>query len=142
MKKIILITAAVFSVLSNAYSQNVPAANQKNSETKVKVNGPVAKFDKTEFDFGDLIQNSPGTASFVLSNEGNEPLIISSAVASCGCTNLNYSKDPVLPGKSVSISATYNAAVLGNFIKSITVRTNAGEQPVVLQIKGKVVAKS
>jgi hypothetical protein len=66
-------------------------------------------------------------------------LIISSAKASCGCTNLQYDKEPVLPKKSVNISATYNAAVPGAFIKTITVVTNASEQPVVLQIKGTVI---
>ena len=108
----------------------------------VKANGPVASFDKTEFEFGDLTQGNPGTASFVLTNSGNEPLLISSATATCGCTNLTWSKDPILPGKSTTISVTYNAAVPGGFNKSITVKTNAGDQPVHLQVKGKVVAKS
>jgi hypothetical protein len=61
---------------------------------------------------------------------------------SCGCTNLTYGKDPILPGKSTTISATYNAAAAGPFVKTITVVTNASEQPVVLQIKGKVVPKT
>jgi len=78
---------------------------------------------------------------FTLSNNGNEPLIISTAQASCGCTNLNYSKEPILPGKSTTISVTYNAAVKGNFYKSVTVRTNASDQPTVLLIKGTVVEK-
>lgn len=118
------------------------AATTSTGEVKDKnPNGPVAKYDRTVFDFGDLIQNSPGTATFTLTNDGKEPLIISTAKASCGCTNLTYAKDPILPGKSTAISATYNAAALGSFAKTITVTTNADMQPVVLQIKGIVQPK-
>ena len=130
----------VFS-LSDAVAQKAQADKGVTVENSTKADGPVATFDKTVFDFGTLVQSVPGTASFTLTNEGTAPLVIASAKASCGCTNLTYAKDPILPGKSVVISVTYNAAALGNFMKTITVTTNAGEQPVVLQIKGSVEAK-
>ena len=104
-------------------------------------NNAVAKFDQTVIDLGDIEIKIPRTADFKLNNDGKEPLIISSAVASCGCTNLKYNKEPIMPGKSATISATYNAANPGPFSKTITVRTNASDQPIVLQIKGKVVDK-
>ena len=129
-------------VFTNTYAQNVSNDPASKVENKTKVNGPVAKFDKTIHEFADLTQGVSGTASFTLTNDGNEPLIISSANASCGCTNLTYAKDPILPGKSTNISATYNAAAIGPFTKTITVRTNASDQPVVLQIKGKVIPKT
>jgi len=139
MKKMIVLTiAALMLNFILSYAQNVNQDPVSKTDTQLKVNGPVAKYDKTTFEFGDLTQGNPGTASFMLTNDGNEPLIISSANASCGCTNLNYSKDPILPGKSITISATYNAAAVGPFTKTITVRTNASEQPTVLMLKGKV----
>ena len=143
MKKMTYVIAtALLIACTNSFSQPVKRDTLTKPENRIKVNGPVARFDKTVFEFEDLVQGNPGTASFVLTNDGNEPLIIASANASCGCTNLNYSKDPILPGKSITISATYNAAVAGNFVKSVTVRTNSCDQPVVLQLKGKVVPKS
>ncbi|MCX6284944.1 MAG: DUF1573 domain-containing protein [Bacteroidetes bacterium] len=138
----IIMTAAILGLCLSTYCQDAPKQGEVKPSTELKKNGPVARFDKTEYDFSDLIQNSPGTATFILTNDGNEPLLISSATASCGCTNLSYSKEPVLPGKSTSISATYNAAAPGNFFKSVTVRTNASDQTVILQIKGKVIPKS
>jgi hypothetical protein len=92
-------------------------------------------------DFGEIPQSIPKVGEFKLTNTGNEPLLIVSAQASCGCTNLQYAKDPILPGKSTVISATYNAAAPGNFMKTITVKTNAGDQATVLQIKGTVAPK-
>jgi hypothetical protein len=142
MKRILLITmVAMFIVVTNSYSQNATNDQAAKAETKPNPNGPVAKYDKTVHEFEDLTQGNPGTATFTLTNDGKEPLIITSAKASCGCTNLNYGKDPILPGKSTSISATYNAAAAGPFVKTITVVTNASDQPVVLQIKGKVIPK-
>jgi hypothetical protein len=143
MKKMMIITAiAMLFVFTNSYSQNITNDPATIVEAKSNPNGPVAKYDKTVHEFADLTQGVPGTASFTLTNDGKEPLIISSANASCGCTNLSYGKDPILPGKSTTISATYNAAAVGPFTKTITVRTNASDQPVVLQIKGKVVPKT
>lgn len=143
MKKMTFILAvALFIASTNSFAQSAKQETMLKPEKQIKVNGPVARFDKTLFEFADLVQGNPGTASFVLTNDGNEPLIIASATASCGCTNLAYSKDPILPGKSTTISATYNAAAVGNFIKSVTVKMNTGDQPVVLEIKGKVVPKA
>ena len=142
MKKNLLIMIAGLLVLSSqllAQAQQPVTGNQQNEARKV--NGPVAKWDMTENNSGDIPLGVPRPFQFTLTNSGNEPLIISSAQASCGCTGLNYSKEPILPGKSTTISATYNAAVKGNFYKSITVRTNANDQPTVLLIKGNVIEK-
>ncbi|MDP4282723.1 MAG: DUF1573 domain-containing protein [Bacteroidota bacterium] len=139
---ILLMTLSILGFSFPVYSQQMVKQDQGKQASEKKVNGPVAEFDKTVCDLGDLVQSTPGTAVFTLTNRGNEPLLTSSVTASCGCTNLSYSKDPVLPGKSVTISVTYNAAVPGIFIKTVTVKTNAAEQPVTLQIKGKVNPKS
>jgi hypothetical protein len=121
------------------------AALQINAQTAkaapVNPNAPVAKWDKMVNDFGDIAFNVPKTAEFTLTNTGKEPLIISSAKASCGCTGLKYSAEPILPGKSTQVSATYNAAAQGVFTKTVTVVTNADPNPVVLQIKGNVLPK-
>ena len=121
---------------NQAAAPNSPAAPA--ASAPANPNAPVAKWDKLINDFGEIAQNIPKTADFTLTNDGKEPLIISSAKASCGCTNLEYPKKPILPGKSDVISATYNAAAPGAFIKTITVITNADPNPVILQIKGTV----
>lgn len=111
------------------------------ANTIVNPNAPKAKWDKTVSDFGEIEQGMPKEAQFKLTNEGKEPLLIQTAKAGCGCTNLKYSQEPVLPGKSTIVAATYNAAAMGTFTKSITVTTNADPNPVMLLIKGTVIAK-
>jgi len=103
--------------------------------------GAKANWDKLLLDMGNVDYMVPKTAEFTLTNEGNEPLLITYAKASCGCTGLKYSQEPVLPGKTSQLSVTYNAASPGDFRKTITVQTNADANATTLTIMGKVVKK-
>jgi hypothetical protein len=141
MKKLILVATILVLGLSQLIAQNAAPVIATEASTVINPNVPKAKFDKTVNDFGEIEKGIPKEAQFKLTNEGKEPLIISQAKAGCGCTNLKYSQEPILPGKSTIIAATYNAAAMGQFSKSITVTTNADPNPVMLIIKGTVVEK-
>ncbi|HNX89432.1 MAG TPA: DUF1573 domain-containing protein [Bacteroidales bacterium] len=139
MKKIILLLAVIAACgWANAQPSVHATANEKAISNP---NGPKARFDKMINDFGEIDRGIPKTAEFTITNDGKEPLIIQKAQASCGCTNLKYSQEPILSGKSAVISVTFNAASVGPFMKTITVTTNAEASPSVLQIKGTVVKK-
>ena len=144
MKKVTLFTIICLFTISltvTAQQEQATVTHMKKSDKNEKTDGPVAEFDKVVYDFGDIKQGLPQTAEFKLTNKGKEPLIISYARASCGCTNLKYSKEPILPGKSIPISVTYNAAAPRKFIKTVTIRTNADAKPVTLRVQGTVIKK-
>jgi len=141
MKNLLLIAVVLLLGLSQVNAQNANLASATGSTAVANPNAPKVKWDKTVNDFGEIEQGIPKEAEFKLTNEGKEPLLIQTAKAGCGCTNLKYSQEPVLPGKSTIIAATYNAAAMGAFTKSITVTTNADPNPVMLLIKGTVIAK-
>jgi len=140
MKNLLFIALILVLALTQVSAQNAAPATPA-ATAVVNPNAPVAVWDRTTADFGNIEQNIPKEAEFKLTNTGKEPLIIQTARAGCGCTNLKYSQEPVLPGKSTIIAATYNAAAPGAFMKNITVTTNADPNPVVLYIKGTVVTK-
>lgn len=97
------------------------------------------KFDKLTNDFGTFSESSPVvTCTFTFTNVGDQPLVINQAVASCGCTAPEYTKDPVQPGEKGSIKVTYNGTgkFPGHFKKSITVRTNGKVEMTRLYIEG------
>lgn len=99
------------------------------------------KFDKLTHDFGQFPETSPRqTCTFTYTNTGDKPLIIHQAVASCGCTVPEFTKDPVQPGEKGEVIVTYNGKdkFPGNFKKSITLRTNAKTEMVRLYIKGEM----
>ncbi len=101
-------------------------------------------FEKTTHDFGTFSENDPKvTCVFTFKNTGNAPLIIHQAVASCGCTVPDYTKQPIKAGESGEIKVTYNGAgrYPGKFRKTITVHSNATNDVVRLYIKGNMTAR-
>lgn len=103
--------------------------------------GPMATFDKTEVDYGKIEQGSEPLRVFTFKNTGTEPLIISNAQGSCGCTVPTYPKEPIMPGQSSKIEVRYDTQRIGGFTKSVTLTTNEANSIRVLTIKGEVSAK-
>lgn len=97
------------------------------------------KFEKTTHDYGTFSEKDPiQKCTFTFTNTGDKPLVINQAVASCGCTVPKYTKTPVKPGETGTISVTYNGngKFPGHFKKTITVRTNGTPEMVRLYIEG------
>ncbi|RNC67135.1 DUF1573 domain-containing protein [Proteiniphilum sp. X52] len=104
---------------------------------------PDMDFKRTEHNFG-TIKEEMGSVStqFEFTNTGKSPLIIQRVSTSCGCTTPSYTKEPVLPGKKGTISATYSTVRRpGTFNKTIRVYTNVPDTVYLLTIKGNVTPK-
>lgn len=98
-------------------------------QTKVNV-------DKSVISLGHFDWQKKQKASFVLKNIGKSLLVIQDVNASCGCTEVTYSKEPVRPGDSILLDVSYKAETPGSFNKTITVYCNANSSPLVLRITG------
>ena len=104
--------------------------------------GPQIKFDDRSHDFGTIgAEGGPVTHVFHFTNTGDEPLIIISANASCGCTRPEYTTAPVKPGGKGKIKVTFlpSGQPLGEFGKSVRVRTNVSSRRQMLRIAGVIV---
>jgi hypothetical protein len=137
MKKFLFLALAI---LGFAFAASAQMANT-NTKAANFANAPAFTWTGIEHDFGNVTQGTPVTAEFTFTNSGNAPIILSEVKPSCGCTAADYSKEPIAPGKTGYIKATYNAASVGSFTKSVTVKSNVGEGTQVLILKGTVVAK-
>jgi len=99
------------------------------------------KFTAMKHTFGKIKQNVPATYTFTFTNASTtKPLIIETATAQCGCTTPEYPKSPVGKGKKGKIKVTYNAATMGAFTKTVTVKFANIAEPITLTIDGEVVA--
>jgi hypothetical protein len=98
------------------------------------------QFREEIFDFGSINEQAgPVTHEFSFVNNSSRPIKIVTVQASCGCTTPDWSKDPVEPGKSGFIQASFNPTGRpGYFNKSLTVTTDFDSNPLILQIKGQV----
>ncbi len=103
--------------------------------------GPTIEFEKEIHDFGSMKQHGDASCDFVFTNHGSEPLIISNARGSCGCTVPTWPREPIAPGKSASIKVKYDSKRIGPINKSVTITSNATNSPTkVIRIKGNIAA--
>ncbi len=105
------------------------------------IQGAAIEFESDIHDYGTIANKANGTYSFQFKNIGTEPLMISNAKGSCGCTVPSWPKTPIAPGASANIDVTYDTKRTGAFSKSVTITSNAVNTPVkVIRIKGTVLA--
>lgn len=98
-------------------------------------------FETDVHDFGTIDYAGNGTYDFKFKNTGIEPLIISDAKGSCGCTVPTYPKNvPIKPGETQIIKVTYDTKRAGNFTKTVSINSNAKVPQKVITIKGVVQA--
>ena len=115
-------------------------ANAQNEKKDVPANGAKIRFLETEHNYGTIQKGGDGNCVFTFTNTGDEPLILSSVRASCGCTTPKWTQKPVMPGKTGEIGVRYNTNNVGGFTKTVTITSNAvNEARVVVKIKGNVV---
>ncbi len=142
MKKIILLAAiTVFGVTaSNAQAKKAPAKKETTVKAETpKVDGAGMVYENETIDYGTIQHNAEGTREFVLTNNGNKPLVIESTQGSCGCTVPTKPEKPIQPGEKGVIKVHYATDRVGQFTKTVTVKSNAvGQETKVLTIKGNV----
>lgn len=101
-------------------------------------NAPEISFEKTTIDYGTIEQNADGNREFVFTNTGKEPLIITNAKGSCGCTIPTWPREPIAPGEKSAIKVHYDTKRIGPFTKTVTLSSNAKSSSQILHIKGVV----
>ena len=105
-------------------------------ETGQATNVTSVSVNQTVLDLGSFPQSEKQEKNFVLTNTGKGLLVIQDIVTSCGCTKVEYSKEPVRPGGTLEVKVTYEAEQAEYFNKTITVYCNAKDSPLRLTVKG------
>jgi hypothetical protein len=138
MKRILIIISLVcfgmcFHVQAQSKDGKAPA-----TKTVYTGTGAEIEFSKKVVDFGTLKVGDVKVVTITYTNIGKKPLILDDVISSCDCTEVEWSKAPVMPGKTGTIKATYTAKNVGLISKRITVLSNANTDRVILQLKGEV----
>ena len=103
------------------------------TEDKITIN-------KTVHDFG-TIKEAGGSvsATFIITNNTKEPVVLTRVTTSCGCTASDWTKEPIEPGKTGEVTVTFNPrGRSGLFEKSITITTTGNPIQFVVRIKGTI----
>jgi len=100
---------------------------------------PKMDFEATEWDFGEINQGDVVKYAFEFTNSGSDPLIITNAKGSCGCTVPEWPRAPVAPGESGVIDVKFDSkGKKGKQNKRVTLTTNMVPSQQILIVKGQV----
>lgn len=98
------------------------------------------EFNKLVHDFGTVIETDGILeCDFIVTNNSDQPLVVSRVSAGCGCTVPNWTKEPIQAGEKGFVKVTFDPKGRnGNFTKSLTVYTTGDSSPTRLSIKGTI----
>ncbi|PWB23734.1 DUF1573 domain-containing protein [Flavobacterium sp. HTF] len=136
--KIIKISMLALALGLMSFSAIAPVESLA-SAVKTETTASTIVWKAETIDVGEIPQGTPKAIVYEFKNTGKTAVVITNVQGSCGCTATDYTKEPILPGKSAKVTATYNAANKGAFTKTVTVTTNAETTPKILTLKGTVI---
>lgn len=145
-------TVETFAPLPANASASIPATSTAPKSTfdpltppapmpPVPNNAPLSSFgfETASHDFGTILQDSEQKYDFMFTNTGENPLIITNAVGSCGCTVPDYPKHPIAPGATEKIHVVYKPGKQqGKQNKTVTITANTEPTQTVLRIMADV----
>lgn len=118
--------------------QVTKASNGKNEAAHAASAAPVEK----EFNVGMLRTGDSIEHVFEIRNTGSLPVVIKMVKASCGCTTVDWKRDPVLPGRTGWIRSRLKAGDPGRLRKSVVAQLNTGDPFMVFYLVAEVIPKS
>jgi hypothetical protein len=114
------------------------AAHILGDKTPKQQNLTSVEVDKTKHDFGNIVMEESSEVVFQLKNAGTYPLTVYNVSTSCGCTAVEWDKQPAGQGETVQIRVRIKPDEEGYFGKTIDVHCNIKESPLRLIISGTV----
>ncbi len=129
MKKYLTVITILLAALNSATAQ-------------IKYDGGI-EFDKTVHNFGDILLDSgPVSCTFTISNNGNKPVVIYNVTTTCGCTDSEWTREPIRPGGKGEVRIVYsNDEGAYPFDKNITVYLSEVKKPIILKVRGVSIEK-
>lgn len=127
------VAAAVVAVVFS-----LPSGAQVKTDGKTTDIDKVVRLDKTIHDFGDVtLEQGALKCSFTVKNISEKPVVIYNVVSSCGCTDVKWTREPILPDKTGTITATYsNDEGPYPFDKTLTAYISGVKKPIILRLRG------
>ena len=127
---------------SEVAAPQTPVSPEANAAQAAAPTGPTTaiQFNESEFNFGKVKAGEKVQHEYVFKNTGKEPLIISNAKGSCGCTVPEWPKEPIPVGGEGKIKVEFDSkGKSGNQTKQVTITANTDPPQTIIYIKGEVI---
>ena len=102
----------------------------------------IALLSEREVKFGSFPMAEKQQREVRLKNTGDVPLVIHGVDTSCGCTRVEYSKQPVRPGEETKLLIVYEADEAGHFHKTVDVYCNTADAPLRITVAGEALVQN
>ncbi|MEL6656152.1 MAG: DUF1573 domain-containing protein [Bacteroidota bacterium] len=127
-----------------SFAQDTPIA-PTSPATAADLYGPTTNitFEETTYDFGTIDEGVLVKHVFTFTNTGDEPLILSDAKGSCGCTVPKWPREAIAPGETASITVEFNSKnKKGKRNQRVTITANTHPPQTFVYLTGEVIPKS
>lgn len=103
---------------------------------------PVMKVDKALHVFPDTKEGELLTHFYKITNEGNQPLLLSEYKVACSCTKVELPNKPILPKETYSLKLTFDThAKYYQQDRTVLLQTNTKKKTEKLRFKAFVIPK-
>jgi len=138
-----IVTGVLLMLSIGLFAQQKKSATTQQKPAAATDNPAKAYFslEKKMVDFEKIKMGTSKTIELAFTNTGTKLLVLKDVYTTCGCTTVDYPREPFLPGKSGTVKVTYNPTEEGPFNKTVTIYTNAENDKEVIQIEGIVTPK-
>ena len=129
-----------FTLIATAQTteKKTQEVTQERTEAPTDKVGPKLEFESETIDFGTIAQDSEPYRTIKIKNVGDEPLLITNARGSCGCTVPTVPKKPIAPGETAEMKVRYDTKRLGNINKTVTLTTNEKNPMKTIRVVGTI----
>ncbi len=132
----VILTMSVV-VLGGTIAAAIIFSNKSSTDTseKTKRPGPQAVVDKESYDLGPIESGLEFGHTYVIRNEGDQPLTLAEGKGLCRCLKLDIHAEPVQPGQEALIKVVAADSVKnepmnpGPFSRSMLITTNDPDRP-------------
>lgn len=148
MVKLMVLIGSVMLLITGCDVRNKDKMAQVSAKENQAKNSPApapttVQLIDSVYNFGKVTDGELVEYSYRFKNTGTNPLIVTNATASCGCTVPEKPEQPVLPGEIGYIKIKFNSSNrVGQAHKTVTVTANVQPTFPELLLTGEVVAKA
>lgn len=145
-KRIVILSALVTAAVACGRSPKAPDTTR--AEVSFAPSMTVALSDSLlhagqtadTIDMGRIRAGEIVRRDLLIRNADSKPFVILSVKTSCGCTTVDFAKEPVMPGKEVPFSFEFDSKGFNGYqLKHITISTSIAAQPFTLVAAGEVI---
>ncbi|WP_020536579.1 DUF1573 domain-containing protein [Lewinella cohaerens] len=106
--------------------------------------GPITEmtFGEMTFDFGTITEGEVVAHTYTFTNTGDEPLVLSNAKGSCGCTIPAWPQEPIAPGETASMTVEFNSkGKTGQRNQKVTITANTNPVQTFIYLTGRIMPR-